>query len=43
MAQPQVLVDPAGQVAQVTVEDRVLLVGDALQEVPVVADDEERA
>lgn len=41
--QPQVLVDPAGQVAQTTAEDAELLIGDALQEVPVVADDDQRA
>ena len=41
--QPQVLVDAAGQVPQPAVEDRVLLVGDALEEVPVVRDDDQGA
>ncbi len=41
--QPQVLVDAAGQVPQPAVEDRVLLVGDPLDEVPVVRDDDQGA
>ena len=42
-AQAQVLVDSAGQVPHPGVEDRELLIRDALDEVAIVADDEQRA
>ncbi len=42
-AQLQVLVHPARQVPQRPPQDRVLLVGHPLEQVPVVADDEQRA
>src|SRR5699024_11305999 len=37
--QPQVLIDSAGDVAESVVEDRVLLIGDAFEQVAVVGDD----
>ena len=43
LAQTQVLVHAARKVAQASVEDRELLVGDALEEVPVVAHDQQGA
>jgi 4-diphosphocytidyl-2-C-methyl-D-erythritol kinase len=42
-AQPQVLLDAAREVAKAAIHDRVLLVGDALEEVPVVRDHDQRA
>ena len=38
---PQVLVDAPGQVAQVAVEDRILLVGDPFEQIAVVGDHDE--
>ena len=39
----QVFVDAAGQMAQPAIENRVLLIGDPLEQVPVVRDDDQRA
>src|ERR1700742_5022842 len=41
--QPQILVNAAGQMPQPAVEDRVLLVGDPLEQIPVVRDDNQGA
>ena len=41
--QPQVFVDAAGQVPQPAVENRVLLVGDPLEQIAVVRDDDQGA
>ena len=41
--QPQVFVDAAGQVPQPAVEDRVLLIGDAFEQISVVGDDDQGA
>src|SRR4051812_37151274 len=42
LAEPEVLVDPAGQVPQMAVENGVLLIGDPLEQIAVVRDDEQR-
>ena len=41
--QPQVFVDATGQMPQPAVQNRVLLIGDPFEQVPVVRDDDQRA
>src|SRR5690606_31632234 len=43
LAHLEVLVDAAGEVPEMPAEHRVLLIGDALEQVPVVADHEQGA